>query len=183
MSDNGKLNNIGAVMVVGGGISGMQAALDLANSGFKVYIVEENPSIGGRMAQLDKTFPTNDCSTCMISPRLIEVGKHTNIEIYTYSEVQAVEGTEGNFKVKVLKKARFVNMDTCTGCGTCQEKCPSSTDSEFNMGLSLRKAIYTPFPQAIPNVPVIDKDICIYFKLVTDNIIRSRNFENGATIL
>ena len=102
MSGNGNLNKVGAVMVVGGGISGMQAALDLANSGFKVYIVEENPSIGGRMAQLDKTFPTNDCSTCMISPRLIEVGKHTNIEILTYSKVQAVEGTEGDFKIKVL---------------------------------------------------------------------------------
>ncbi|MFC1925572.1 FAD-dependent oxidoreductase [Chloroflexota bacterium] len=163
MSDNGNLNTVGAVMVVGGGIAGMQAALDLANSGFKVYIIEETPSIGGRMAQLDKTFPTNDCSTCMISPRLIEVGKHTNIEILTYSKVQAVEGTEGNFKVKVLKKARFVDMATCTGCGTCQEKCPAKTDSEFNMGLSPRKAIYTPFPQAIPNVPVIDKDLCIYF--------------------
>jgi heterodisulfide reductase subunit A len=151
-------------MVVGGGISGMQAALDLANSGFKVYIVEETPSIGGRMAQLDKTFPTNDCSTCIISPRLIEVDKHIDIDIITYSKVKAIEGKEGNFRVKVLKKARFVDMSKCTGCGTCQEKCPSKTGSEFNMGLSDRKAIYTPFPQAIPNVPVIDKDNCIFFQ-------------------
>ena len=142
----------------------MQAALDLANSGFKVYIVEETPSIGGRMAQLDKTFPTNDCSTCMISPRLIEVDKHLNIELLTYSEVKGIEGEEGNFKVKVLKKARFVDMNKCTGCGICQEKCPSKIDSEFNMGLAKRKAIYTPFPQAIPSVPVIDTGNCIFFQ-------------------
>ncbi len=166
MSNNGNKDarKTGAVMVVGGGISGMQAALDLANSGFKVYIVEENPSIGGRMAQLDKTFPTNDCSMCMISPKLIEVGKHLNIELLTYSQVESVEGTEGNFKVKVLKKARHVDMSKCTGCGTCQEKCPSKTDSEFNMGLAKRKAIYTPFPQAIPNTPVIDTTVCVFFQ-------------------
>lgn len=163
MSGNGSKPKVGAVMIVGGGISGMQAALDLANSGFKVYIVEENPSIGGRMAQLDKTFPTNDCSMCMISPKLIEVGKHLNIELLTYSEVDSIEGEEGNFTVKVLKKARMVNMDKCTGCGTCQEKCPSKTDSEFDMGLAKRKSIFSPFPQAIPNVPVIDTTKCVFF--------------------
>jgi len=106
MSGNGSKPKTGAVMVVGGGISGMQAALDLANSGFRVYVVDENPSIGGRMAQLDKTFPTNDCSMCMISPKLIEVDKHLNIELLTYSKIESVEGEEGNFKVKVLKRAR-----------------------------------------------------------------------------
>ena len=114
-------NKIGAVMVVGGGIAGMQSALDLANSGFKVYLVEASTSIGGRMAQLDKTFPTNDCSMCMISPKLIEVGKHLNIELITNAEVQSVEGEEGNFKVKILKNPRYVDIDKCTGCGLCAQ--------------------------------------------------------------
>ncbi len=118
----------GAVMVIGGGISGMQSALDLANSGFKVYLVEESPSIGGRMAQLDKTFPTNDCSMCMISPKLIDVGKHLNIEILTQSQVESLEGEEGNFKVKVLKKARYIDMEKCTGCGSCAQTDDLSVD-------------------------------------------------------
>jgi len=120
-SPNGK---VGAVVVVGAGISGMQAALDVANSGFKVYLVEKNPSIGGNMAQLDKTFPTNDCSTCMISPKLIEVAKHPNIEILSYSEIEGITGTPGNFKVKIKRKARYVNESICTGCGTCVDNCP-----------------------------------------------------------
>jgi len=124
MSGNGSKSKVGAVMVVGGGISGMQAALDLANSGFKVYIVEENPSIGGRMAQLDKTFPTNDCSMCMISPKLIEVSKHLNIEIISYADVESVEGEEGNFTVSVKKRPRYVNQSICTGCGLCYTNCP-----------------------------------------------------------
>ena len=110
--------------MVGGGIAGMQAALDVANSGFRVYLVEKNPSIGGNMAQLDKTFPTNDCSTCMISPKLIEVAKHPNIEILSYSEIQEITGNPGNFKVKIKKKARYVDEAICTGCGTCVENCP-----------------------------------------------------------
>jgi len=118
---NGK---VGAVVIVGAGISGMQAALDVANSGFKVYLVEKNPSIGGNMAQLDKTFPTNDCSTCMISPKLIEVAKHPNIEILSYSEIEGITGTPGNFKVKIKKKARYVDESICTGCGTCVDNCP-----------------------------------------------------------
>ena len=115
---------VGAVVIVGAGIAGMQAALDVANSGFKVYLVEKNPSIGGNMAQLDKTFPTNDCSTCMISPKLIEVAKHPNIEILSYSEIEEVTGTPGNFKVRVKKKARYVDESTCTGCGICVQNCP-----------------------------------------------------------
>ncbi len=129
MSENGSKPNVGAVMVVGGGISGMQAALDMANSGFKVYIVEENPSIGGRMAQLDKTFPTNDCSMCMISPKLIEVSKHLNIEIISYADIESVEGEEGNFTVSVKKRPRYVNQDICTGCGICYTNCPVKYDA------------------------------------------------------
>jgi heterodisulfide reductase subunit A len=117
-------DKVGAVVVVGGGISGMQAALDVANSGFRVYLVEKNPSIGGNMAQLDKTFPTNDCSTCMISPKLIEVAKHPNIEILSYSEIEGITGTPGKFKVKIKKKARYVDESICTGCGTCVDNCP-----------------------------------------------------------
>ena len=115
---------VGAVVVVGGGIAGMQAALDVANSGFRVYLVEKNPSIGGNMAQLDKTFPTNDCSTCMISPKLIEVAKHPNIEILSYSEIEGLSGAPGHFKVKVKRKARYVDETICTGCGICVQNCP-----------------------------------------------------------
>jgi ferredoxin len=124
MSDNinqSGSNRVGAVMVVGGGIAGMQASLDMANSGFKVYLVEELSSIGGRMAQLDKTFPTNDCSMCMISPKLIEVGKHPNIEIITNARVHSIEGKEGNFSIDVLKKARYIDLVKCTGCGSCAQ--------------------------------------------------------------
>ncbi len=154
---------IGAVMVVGGGIGGVQSALDLAEAGYKVYLVESSPSIGGRMAQLDKTFPTNDCSMCILSPKLVECGRHPDIELLTYSELLGLEGEPGNFRAKVLKHARYVREDICTGCGTCQQKCPRRTASEFDGGLGERKAIYVPYPQAIPNVPVIDKQICTYF--------------------
>jgi len=150
-------NKIGAVMVVGSGICGMQSALDLANSGFKVYLVEETSSIGGRMAQLDKTFPTNDCSMCMISPKLIEVAKHHNIELITNARVEAIEGKEGNFKVKVLKKPRYIDLEKCSGCGDCIEVCPVTLINEFEQGLSTRKAVYKRYPQAIPGAVVISK--------------------------
>ncbi|NQU07308.1 MAG: FAD-dependent oxidoreductase, partial [Candidatus Abyssubacteria bacterium] len=152
---------VGAVMVVGGGIGGMQASLDLANAGFKVYLVDKSSSIGGRMAQLDKTFPTNDCSMCTISPKLIEVDKHLNIDLITYSEVEAIEGDAGNFTVKVRCKAKLVDYEKCTGCGICLEKCPSKVDSEFEAGIGKRKAIYVPYPQAVPNKPVIDREHCL----------------------
>ena len=129
---------IGAVVVVGGGIAGMQAALDVANSGFRVYLVEKNPSIGGNMAQLDKTFPTNDCSTCMISPKLIEVAKHPNIEILSYSEIKEIIGTPGNFKVKIKRKARYVDESICTGCGTCVENCPVQYRPHFEQSAKTR---------------------------------------------
>ena len=152
-------------LVIGGGIAGIQTALDIADAGYEVDIVEKEPSIGGRMSQLDKTFPTLDCSACILTPKMVEAAAHEKIHIYTYSEVEKVAGFVGDFTVDIRKKARSVNMDKCTGCGVCQEKCPSKkTPSEFNRGLSNRSAIYTPFAQAIPNVPVIDRENCLKFK-------------------
>jgi len=148
---------IGAVMVVGGGIGGMQAALDLADSGFYVYLVERLSSIGGRMAQLDKTFPTNDCSMCIMSPKLVECGRHLNIEILTLSEVEHIEGEEGNFQVRVHQKARYIDPDKCTGCGDCAQACPVSLPDEFNERLSSRAATYLTYPQSVPRVYAIDK--------------------------
>ena len=152
-------------LVIGGGIAGIQTALDIADAGYKVDIVEKTPSIGGRMSQLDKTFPTLDCSACILTPKMVEAAAHENITIHTYAEVEKVAGFVGNFTVDIRKKARSVDMSKCTGCGVCQEKCPSKkTPNEFNRGLNNRSAIYTPFAQAIPNVPVIDRDACIKFK-------------------
>ena len=152
-----------SVLVVGGGIAGIQAALEIANSGNKVYLVEREPSIGGHMAQFDKTFPTLDCASCIFTPLLSAVGQHPNIELLTYSEVEEVSGYIGNFNAKIRKKARYVDEDKCTGCNVCVEKCPWKTYSEFDEGLIQRKAIYIPFPQAVPNVPVIDTEHCVYF--------------------
>jgi heterodisulfide reductase subunit A-like polyferredoxin len=135
----------------------MQSALDLANAGFKVYLVEEATSIGGRMSQLDKTFPTNDCSMCMISPKLIEVGKHNNIELITNASVASVTGEEGNFQVSVLKKPRYINEEKCSGCGDCVEACPVTLPNEFEQGLNLRKAAYKRYPQAVPGAMAISK--------------------------
>ena len=151
-------------LVLGGGIAGIQAALQIANSRHKVYLVEREPSIGGHMVQLDKTFPTLDCSACILTPKMSEVGGHPYIELLSYSEVEEVSGYVGNFKVKIRKKARYVDENKCTGCGVCQEKCPWKVTSEFEMGLGQRKVIYTPFPQAVPNVPVIDRENCAYFQ-------------------
>jgi heterodisulfide reductase subunit A len=151
------------VMVVGGGIAGIQAALEIANAGYKVYLVERQSSIGGHMAQFDKTFPTLDCASCIFTPLLSAIGQNPNIELMTYSEVEEVSGFVGNFKVKIRKKARYVDEDKCNGCGVCQEKCPWKAVSEFDEGLAERKAIYTLFPQAVPNVPVIDTKHCAYF--------------------
>ena len=122
----------GAVMVVGGGIAGMQSALDLANAGFYVYLVEKSGSIGGMMSQLDKTFPTNDCAMRIIAPKLVEVGRHINIELLTLSEVEGISGEEGNFKMKVRKRARSINMDLCTGCGSCVENCPVMYEAQVD---------------------------------------------------
>lgn len=152
------------VLVVGGGIAGIQAALEIADSGSHVYLVEREPSIGGHMAQFDKTFPTLDCSACILTPKMVNVGHHKNITLLTWSEVEAVDGYVGNFSVTIRKKARYVDESTCTGCGVCQEKCPKKViDNVFEAGLGHRKAIYTPFPQAVPNYPVIDRENCTYF--------------------
>jgi heterodisulfide reductase subunit A len=151
-------------LVVGGGIAGISAALELANAGDHVYIVEREPSIGGHMAQLDKTFPTLDCSACILTPKMVEVGQHPNITLYTYSEVEAVDGYLGSFKVTVRKKARSVNESTCTGCGICIDKCPFKVkDDVFEAGMGERKVVYRPFPQAVPKYPVIDRENCVYF--------------------
>ena len=153
---------IGAVAVIGGGIAGIQASLDLADSGYKVYVIEKTPSLGGIMAQLDKTFPTQDCSLCILSPKLVEAGRHPNIELLTYTEALNVTGSAGDFKVTVKKKARYVDMDKCTGCGLCAEKCPSKVLSEYDAGTGKRKAIYIPFPQAMPRAATIDAEHCLY---------------------
>ncbi len=152
-----------SVLVVGGGIAGIQAALEIANAGHKVYLVEREPSIGGHMAQFDKTFPTLDCASCIFTPLLSAVGQHPNIELMTYSEVEEFSGYIGNFKARIRKKARYVDEDKCNGCMVCVEKCPWKAVSEFDEGLTHRKAIYTPFAQAVPNVPVIDAEHCVYF--------------------
>jgi heterodisulfide reductase subunit A-like polyferredoxin len=150
-------DKIGAVMVVGSGIAGIQASLDLANSGMKVFLVEKGISIGGVMAQLDKTFPTNDCSACILSPKLVEVGRHPNVQIMTGRTVDAVEGEAGRFRVRMTKAPRFIDLAKCTGCGDCATVCPVSVPSDFNEKLNTRKAVYRHFPQAIPSGFAIDK--------------------------
>ncbi len=151
-------------LVVGGGIAGITSALELADAGYHVYLVEREPSIGGHMAQLDKTFPTLDCSACILTPKMVDVGQHDNITLLTWSEVEKVDGFLGNFTVTVRKKARYVNEEHCTGCGICIEKCPFSiVDDVFEVGMGTRKVIYRPFPQAVPKYPVIDKENCVYF--------------------
>jgi len=158
------VNSYKKVMVVGGGIAGVQAALDLADSGIEVYLVEHSPSIGGRMAQLDKTFPTNDCSLCILSPKLVEAGDHPYINIITNAEVESVTGTAPHFRVTLRKKPRYVDEEKCTGCGICMTKCPVKIPDVYNMGLMTTKCIHIPFPQAVPAVAIIDKDHCIFFK-------------------
>ncbi len=152
-------------LIVGGGIAGIQAALEIADSGYHVYLVEREPSIGGHMAQFDKTFPTLDCAACILTPRMSDVGMHPNITLLTWSEVEKVDGYVGNFLVTIRKKPRYVNVEDCTGCGICWEKCPKKVlDEQFEVGLGYRKAIYTPFAQAVPKYPVIDTENCIYFE-------------------
>ena len=148
---------IGAALVVGGGIAGVQAALDLANSGIKVYLLERSSAIGGKMAQLDKTFPTNDCAMCIISPKLVEAGRHLNIEILTNGELVSLEGGVGHFKAAIRKHPRYVDMMKCTSCNDCTEVCPILLPNEFNEGLDQRKAIYRPYPQAVPNTFLVTK--------------------------
>jgi len=154
MSKNGK---VGAVLVVGAGIGGVQASLDLADSGYKVYLMDKRPAIGGTMAQLDKTFPTNDCSMCILAPKLVDAGRHENIEVITLSDVKGLDGEPGNFKVHIKRRPRYIDETKCTGCGDCVKECPIEVPSEFEKGLTTRKAIFRPFPQAIPNIFTIEK--------------------------
>ena len=148
------------VVVIGGGIAGIQASLDLADMGYEVHLVERSPSIGGRMAQLDKTFPTNDCSMCILSPKMIMCSDHENIKLHTYSEIESVSGEFPRLKVKIKEKARRIDINRCTGCGDCIAKCPVKIPNEFEEKLSTRKAIYLPFPQAVPRKVTIDAENC-----------------------
>ena len=152
-------------LVIGGGIAGIQTALDIADAGFEVDIVEKKPTIGGKMAQLDKTFPTLDCAACILTPKMVDVAQHEKIRIFSYSEVTEVKGFVGNFDVSIKKKARYVKEDACTGCGLCTEKCPmKKVPNEFNLGMDNRRAIYIPFAQAVPKVATIDPDNCNMLK-------------------
>ena len=152
-------------LVIGGGIAGIQTALDIADAGFPVDIVEKKPTIGGKMAQLDKTFPTLDCAACILTPKMVDVAQNENIRIFSYSEVASVKGFVGNFDVTIKKKARYVKEDICTGCGACTEKCPmKKVPNEFNLGMDNRTAIYIPFAQAVPKVATIDPDACNMLK-------------------
>lgn len=155
---------IGAVMVAGGGVGGVQAALDLASGGYKVYLVEESPAIGGRMAQLDKTFPTNECSTCILSPKLVEAYRNPNIEIIANATVLGVDGEAGNFTARVLKRPRYVDEGKCVGCGNCARYCPVKIPDPFNQNISSTKAIRVPFAQAVPMASVIDAEHCLFLK-------------------
>ncbi|MDO8491005.1 MAG: CoB--CoM heterodisulfide reductase iron-sulfur subunit A family protein [Dehalococcoidia bacterium] len=151
-------------LVIGGGITGIQAALDIANAGHEVVLVEREPSIGGRMSQLDKTFPTLDCSACILTPKMVDLAQHPKITLLTSAEVKSVNGFVGNFEVEIRQKSRLVDHVKCTGCGTCWQKCPENVNSEFDMGMGKRKSIYIPFAQAVPNKPVIDTASCRYIK-------------------
>jgi len=148
-------------LIVGGGIAGISAALDLAEAGYKTYLVERLPSIGGRMSQLDKTFPTMDCSACILTPKMVDCSRHPNIELLTYTELKDISGYVGNFKVELLKKPRYVIEEKCTSCGECAAHCPVTAPNEFELGLAPRKAAYVPFPQAVPLIYTIDKNYCI----------------------
>jgi heterodisulfide reductase subunit A len=168
-------------LVIGGGVAGIQAALDIADAGHEVVLVERAPSIGGKMAGLSETFPTLDCSQCILTPRMVEVGQHPRIKLYSYSEVEAVDGFIGNFKIKIRKKARFVDMDKCTGCGDCWNSCPlKKNPSEFDYSMGNRTAIYIPFPQAVPARPVIDKNQCNRTKKGKGCGICAKNCKSGA---
>ena len=149
-------------LVIGGGIAGIQAALDIADGGYEVVLVERSPSIGGHMVQYAEVFPTLDCPQCIMTPKMVEIVQHPNIKLMTYAEVQKISGSTGNFEVEILQKARKVDMAKCTGCGTCWQKCPEKVLSEFNAGVAKRTAVYIPFPQAVPAKPVIDTEHCRY---------------------
>ncbi len=161
---NGSAKVLPETVVIGAGIAGIQAALEIADSGNKVYLVERSGTIGGHMAMFDKTFPTLDCAACILTPKMVEVGQHPNIELLTLSEITQVNGIAGNYEVNIHQKARYVDITACIGCGICSEKCPQKTYSEFDAGTAMRKAIYIPFPQAVPNKYLIDAANCRYIQ-------------------
>jgi heterodisulfide reductase subunit A len=156
------------VVVIGAGIAGIQAALDIANHGIHVHLIEREPSIGGHMAQLDKTFPTNDCSMCILSPKMVDVQRHPNISLYTCSEVEMIEGSVGNFSVTIKKYPRYVDESTCNGCGDCIQICPVEVYNRFDAGIGIRKAIYKPQPQSVPDIVIKDPEHCIECGLCYD---------------
>ncbi len=186
MSEEKDGKKIGAVLVVGGGVAGIQASLDLADSGFKVYLIDQGPSIGGVMAQLDKTFPTNDCSMCILSPKLVATGRHPNITILTNAEVTGLKGKAGNFEVKLRKKSRYVIEDKCNGCGVCAQKCPIEAVDMYNEGLGKRNAIYVEYPQAVPLKYMIDREKCIgcgtCYEICKANAIQYDQEDSEATL-
>ncbi|HTY16035.1 MAG TPA: CoB--CoM heterodisulfide reductase iron-sulfur subunit A family protein [Methanoregulaceae archaeon] len=157
-----------SVLIIGAGVTGIQAALDLADHGITVYLIEREPSIGGHMSQLDKTFPTNDCSMCILSPKMVDVYRHPNIRVYTCTEIEKVAGSKGNFTVTLKKKPRYVVEELCNGCGDCIEICPVEVYNEFDAGMGVRKAIYKPHPQAVPDIVIRDPDHCIECGLCYD---------------
>jgi len=155
---------VGAILVVGAGVGGIQASLDAAASGFKVYLVDKAPAIGGKMSQLDKTFPTNDCSMCILSPKFIECASNPNITILTNTSVGGLEGEAGNFEVRLVQEPRYVDEEKCTGCGTCAEYCPVYVPDVYNENLAKKKCIHVHFPQAVPAVSVVDSANCLFLK-------------------
>ncbi|MCK4582158.1 CoB--CoM heterodisulfide reductase iron-sulfur subunit A family protein, partial [Candidatus Bathyarchaeota archaeon] len=152
---------VGAVLVLGGGIAGIQASLDLADAGFKVYLMDKEPTIGGVMTQLDKTFPTNDCAMCILAPKLVGAGRHPNVELLIYTEIVELKGEEGDFTATLKRKARRIDPEKCTGCGDCVRKCPVEAIDEYNMGMAKRSSVYIKYPQAVPLIATIDKSKCI----------------------
>ncbi len=198
VSQRAENNPAGSVLVIGGGIAGIQAALGLSASGYKVYLLEQDSALGGHMAMLDKTFPTNDCAMCTMSPRLVSVDQDNNIEIITLADLVRLEGQAGRFIATVRLRPRHVDLEKCTGCGMCSEKCPTKVPSEFDSGMGMRKAIYVPYPQAVPNIPTIDEKNCLYFRteackicqkvcqadaICFDEQVRWRDIEIGGVIL
>ncbi len=160
----GTTATVPGTLIIGGGVAGIQAALEIADAGKPVYLVERQPTIGGHMAMFDKTFPTLDCAACILTPKMVAVGQHEMIDLMTYSEVEDISGSPGHYKVRVRKKARHVDIEACVACNTCSEVCPRSASSEFDSGIAARKAIYIPFPQAVPNAYVLDEASCLYFE-------------------